>query len=185
MSYATEQIVRTELQAGERLLWSGQPRQGLRFTLLDIYVIPLTLVWASLTALAVVESLSGEVGRGVPVVAALFVPIALYITVGRFIVDIRQRARTHYALTSERVVVISGLLSREVTSIPLRSLGEVSLSERSDRSGTIYLGSRPPLAVLMEVQGWPSSPRLPPRIGRIERVRDVYTQIRQAQLGRS
>ena len=34
-----------ELQAGEHLLWSGMPRQGLRFRSGDIFMVPFSLLW--------------------------------------------------------------------------------------------------------------------------------------------
>lgn len=44
MSLASE-VVRDELEAGERLIWSGQPLQGLRFRSSDVFVIPFSLMW--------------------------------------------------------------------------------------------------------------------------------------------
>ena len=46
MSYEAERAVRSELGSGEKLLWSGQPRAGLRLRPADALMIPFSLMWA-------------------------------------------------------------------------------------------------------------------------------------------
>jgi len=66
-----------------------------------------------------------------------FVLVGLYIVVGRFFVDARTRGRTFYGVTSERIIIISGVFSRQTKSLQLRTLSDISLTERADGSGTI------------------------------------------------
>lgn len=49
--------------------------------------------------------------------------------VGRFFVDQLQRENTTCAVTSERILIISGLVSPKVTSLNLESLTQVSLTQ--------------------------------------------------------
>jgi len=47
MENEAKQLILRELDAGERLLWAGQPRRGICFRGGDIYMIPFSLIWAS------------------------------------------------------------------------------------------------------------------------------------------
>lgn len=74
-----------------------------------------------------------------------FVLVGIYIIIGRFFVDSYQRARTFYGVTDQRVLILGGLMTREVKSLPLKSLSEMSLQERADRSGSILFGPSGPM----------------------------------------
>jgi hypothetical protein len=45
--YEIRQRIERELQPGERLLWSGRPRQGLMFRPADALYIPFSLFWCA------------------------------------------------------------------------------------------------------------------------------------------
>jgi hypothetical protein len=45
MRSGIERELRSELGAGEKLLWSGQPRGGLRLQPADALLIPFSLMW--------------------------------------------------------------------------------------------------------------------------------------------
>jgi len=45
MDYALEQTVRSQLASNEKLLWTGQPRPGLRLRATDALAIPFSLLW--------------------------------------------------------------------------------------------------------------------------------------------
>ncbi len=70
-----------------------------------------------------------------------FVLLGLYMMVGRFFYDSYRRARTTYAVTSDRIIIQSG--GGSLKSIPIRTLGEVTLRESADGSGTIAFGPLP------------------------------------------
>ena len=102
-----------------------------------------------------------------------FVLVGLYLIVGRFFADARQRERTIYAVTSDRIIIISGLLKETIKSLTLRTLPDISLSERG--TGTISFGSTP------LPTGWPSNRSGPPVLEGIANARSVYETIRKAQ----
>lgn len=111
-----------------------------------------------------------------------FVLVGLYIMFGRFWVDARQRAHTCYAVTSERIVIVSGLFARRVKSLSIDTLSDVSLTERRDGSGTITFGSITPFYWWYGGAGWPGfGPQAVSIFELAREVRQVYEIIRGVQ----
>ena len=182
MSFESDQEVTRELASGEKLAWTGQPRPGLRLRSSDVIMVPFSLMWAGFAffwELSAIRSGGSAffVLWGVP-----FVLMGVYVTVGRFFADARQRARTYYGLTDQRVVIITGLFSRRVKSLPLRTLHDITLEERGDRSGTISFGGGNGMANWFGGSGWPGTEhQRAPAFELIENARQVHTRIRAAQ----
>jgi hypothetical protein len=166
-----------ELERGERQLWLGAPPQGVILRSSDVYMIPFSLFWAGF----VVFWESAVLREGAPGFFALFgVPFVLfgiYLTIGRFFVDAWRRQRTSYALTTARVIIRSGT---SLKSLSLRTLSDVTLTERSDGRGTITFG---PMTYLTSMYGgtpFPGVPQ-PPKFELIPGARAVYAQLTDAQ----
>jgi hypothetical protein len=103
----------------------------------------------------------------------------VYITVGRFVVDRYQRGRTYYGVTDQRAIIKT---SGGIKSLSLRNLGELSLKEAADGSGTIAFASGDSRYAMFAGSGWPGMGKyLPPRFEMIEGARQVYTQLRDSQ----
>jgi hypothetical protein len=114
-----------------------------------------------------------------------FVFLGFYVIFGRFIVDARSRERTLYGVTSERIMIVSGLFSQQTNSLQLRTLTDLSLTERSDGSGTITFGPTHFMDSLIPVCSWPGRRRYaPPAFDLIERAKEVYEIICKAQRAR-
>jgi hypothetical protein len=105
---------------------------------------------------------------------------------GRFFVESIQRSKTYYGVTDRRVLILSSLINRKTTSIALQNLGDVSLNERSDRSGSITFGA----AASYPMWSWSGEwgHKAGPAFDTIDDVRRVYNVIQEAQrseLGRA
>lgn len=104
----TSAVLQFPLERGERQLWAGAPRQGVVLRAADVFMIPFSLFWAGFAVFWEVMAFR----TGGPFFFRLFglpfVAVGLYITVGRFLIDARRRARTSYVVTSNRVVIIGG-----------------------------------------------------------------------------
>ena len=146
----------------------------------DAFLIPFSLLWCGFA----IFWEAGVVSGGAPWVFKLwgipFVLVGLYVVAGRFVVEVKQRARTVYGITSSRVIIISGLLRESVQSIQLHGLHDVSLTERPDRSGTIRLGPAPIASFLTPT--WPGSNQSgPPSLEGIPEARVVHGLLLNAQ----
>jgi hypothetical protein len=185
MSFEVEQALRPELGSDERLLWSGMPGQGIRFRAGDIFMVPFSLLWAGFAFFWEYSVNSA----GAPLLFQLwgipFVLVGLYIVIGRFFLDSYQRARTYYGVTNQRVIILSGLMSRQVKSLTLEGLDDISLSERSDQSGTVTFGPINPMYAMWSGTSWPGmGKRLAPAFDMVDEARRVYDLVRDAQRAR-
>jgi hypothetical protein len=182
MIESADMVCTQHLDPGERLLWSGQPRQGIRFQSQDLLLIPFTVMWCGFAVFWEYMALN----KGGPIFFGLwglpFVAAGLYIVFGRFWVAARQRANSYYGVTNERVLIVSGLFSREIKSLQLRTLSDISLTEKRDGSGTVTFGPVQPWANMFTGTGWPGAGRnAPPAFEQIANAKEVYNIIRQAQ----
>ena len=176
-----ESVVAPYLAAGERLLWTGRPRQGIHFRAVDVLLIPFSLLWGGFAIFWEFMVLSAN---RAPLFFALwgipFVVAGLYLIVGRFFFDARQRSNAVFAVTNQRVVIVSGLFTRKVTSLNLRTLSEMSLNERADGSGTLTFGPTLPFLSTGVGMAWPGLAQSP-AFDSIPHARAVYDIIRKAQ----
>jgi hypothetical protein len=172
------------LDSGESLIWSGAPRQGMLLRASDAYMIPFSLLWGGFAIFweAGVLRMNGPTAGFMSIWGIPFVLIGLYMIVGRFFVDARIRAKTFYGLTNRRAIIISGLLSRTINSLPLRTLTDISLQERRDRSGTVLLGRPQPYSSLGSGMRWPGMSQYSTRaFEMIPNAKAVHDQLLEAQ----
>jgi hypothetical protein len=129
-----------DLGAGERLLWSGAPRQGVVWRPTDLVAIPFGLLWGGFAIFWEIMAL-----RGGPIFFALwdlpFVVIGLHLIVGRFFYDAWRRRHTYYGLTSQRAIIATRSPAQSLRSYDLGSLTNVVLQESGNGAGSILLGS--------------------------------------------
>ena len=168
--------VSRELMAGERLVWSGRPSGGIRFRAYDLILIPFSFVWGGFAIFWEVTAWRTDAPLVFKLFGVPFVAVGLFITVGRFAVDVWLRARTSYALTDTRALIVSTALTRRVQSVDLRSCAVITLSERRDRSGTIAFGP--------DTIAHRGGRLAPPSFAFVEDARAVYEKVRATQSAR-
>jgi hypothetical protein len=177
-AHEIEQQLTRELGGGEKLLWSGQPRQGLMLRSSDALFIPFSLLWGGFA----VFWETSVIRSGAPFFFMLwgipFVFVGVYMTIGRFFVDARIRECTAYGITNERIVIVSGLFKSSVKSLNLRTLSDISLNERQDGSGTITFG---PSDIGSAFVFGRSGRQASPAFEEVPNVRAVHQTIRDAQ----
>lgn len=168
------------LDPDERSLWTGFPQRGLMFRQQDIFLVPFSIAWCGFAVFWEVSVASTKAPPFFLLWGGGFVAVGLYFVFGRFVVDAINRARTIYAVTNRRVLIVSGLTTRKVQSLALDGLTELELQERSNRRGTITFGQ--PTAYGNWGRSWPGSSRnAAPAFEGIENAQQVYDMIRRAQ----
>lgn len=179
-NFDIEKELRPNLSQGETLLWSGKPKSGIVLRSSDAFLIPVSLLWAGF---AVVWETT-VIGAGAPVFFYLwgipFLAMGFYFTIGRFFVDAKKRANTFYGMTNDRIIIKSGIFVKEIKSLNIRTLSDVTLIQKSDNSGTITLGPTDARYAMMQGMDWPGVKQLP-RFELIENVKSVYDKIIEIQ----
>jgi hypothetical protein len=80
------------------------------------------------------------------------------------------------------VIIISGIFQQSIKTINLETLTDLSLTEKSNGTGTISLGPVNPWYGCLGDSSWPGvGQNITPSIRLIENARDVYEIIRDAQ----
>ena len=117
--------IQPELTSGESILWAGQPNSRIIFHKEDLFTIPFSLMWGGFAIFweAGVAGLWGQTTHfgnrwifgmiwGIP-----FVIIGQYLIWGRFFYTAWKKKRTHYAVTSRRVMVVQNGWRRQMASV--------------------------------------------------------------------
>lgn len=165
------------LDHDERILWKGQPIQGWTLGKIDIFLIPFSAIWATAALGGVGAALGEATLAGAPFIL-IFVVVAFYLTVGRFMHDAWRRSRTHYAITDRRALILRG-----GTRLQSKGLArDVAVDLTAGARSTISIGEQPfvygfprgvdPFGMLKEFT-----------FVRIEDGERVYRLIRQVQNG--
>jgi hypothetical protein len=183
------------LDSGETLLWSGQPKQGLRLRASDAYMIPFSLMWGGFAifwetmALAIPRGTkagdephdAGLIAWFFPLWGIPFVAMGLYIIFGRFFYDAAVRKKTFYAITNQRLIILKTLFSQNIASFDYAGLNTINVTERGDKSGDILFGTPNGMSSFAG-SGWPGSVKSAvPGFYLLPDARQVYERIRQAQ----
>ncbi|AKT37902.1 hypothetical protein [Chondromyces crocatus] len=131
--------VERDLDPGEQLLWAGKPRQGLRLSSADAYLLPFGLVCSAFALIweAMLVLFHGPLWFHVVGVTSGL--LAFHLVVGRYLVDALRRARTLYALTDRRALILESA-GAQVTSIELGTPMPIALREELWARGTISFG---------------------------------------------
>jgi hypothetical protein len=181
MLVTSEPEIAQELTGTERLLWAGQPRQGIVLRPSDVFMIPFSLLWGGFALFWEASAILIHAPWFFTLWGIPFVLVGLYLIVGRFLLDARRRSRTFYGLTDQRAIIVSAGRSRKVTSLNLRTLHDLSVTEKSDGTGTIAFGPVNSLAWWWAGTNWPGVPQGPPSFEMVQDAKEVYDVIRQAQ----
>jgi len=174
--------IRNALADGEHPLWWGRPRQGFVLRKSDALAIPLSLLWFGFAIFWEISALRSSAPGLFGVLGVVFVALGIYMVAGRFVVDARQRASTFYAVTPQRVLIVSGPSSRTVNALNLKTLGDLPVTETSGGEGTISFGPKHLFETLFGPAFWPGTRQhAGPCFDLIPHAKSIFETIRDAQ----
>ena len=144
------QEFRLYLISGERIVWTGRPALGVRFSGRDVFLVPFSILWAGFAffwegSVLTIGALSPMALFGVP-----FILAGLYLTVGRFLVDAWARSRTIYALSDQRALILRRVLGDRLIAVTLSKAPQLRLNVRG-RTGDIEFEQ---LVSMFGSRGW-------------------------------
>jgi hypothetical protein len=128
------------LEAGERLLWWDQPRQGIVLRSGEGLLILILLLWTACTGIPL-YLLAHYTGLLDSIFAKLAIAVVVlniaHGLVWPFLSDAWRRKRLFYGLTDKRIVFAT---ADNFRSIRLESLGEITLKESKRGESSITFG---------------------------------------------
>ena len=140
MNLEAQTAISPHLLSNEKILWTGRPPRGLMFRTVDWFFIPFSLLWGGFSFYWEWSVIRSGAKSEFTLFGLIFVFVGFYIIIGRFFVDAWFRSRTYYGVTTERAIIVSGVFSRNVRSVNLRGLTDVSFTEHYGGKGTIAFG---------------------------------------------
>lgn len=174
--------LRTILLSGERVLWDGEPYNGLMSRPIEAFLIPFSLLWGGFAVFWNVQVWStGQDVAALPfkLFGLPFLIGGLYVTFGRFLLDMQIRRRLRYAVTDRRILIYRSGRSSTSKSIDIKRLPAIELDERADGSGTIRFGPAMSLFGGGSFGIWQPTFDATPQFLRIPNVRFVYELIQK------
>jgi hypothetical protein len=105
-----------------------------------------------------------------------FVLVGFYMIIGRFFMDAKKRANTVYGITQDRILIKSGIFTRDIQSLNIKKLPEINLSQKSDNSGTITFGPTYSMTFMMQRKDSNAANQVP-CLEFIDDVKEVYDKI--------
>jgi len=175
-NYEIENELKPNLSTDEKIIWAGKPKTGILFRTSDAFLIPFSLLWAGFAVFWETSVLTTDAPFFFKLWGIPFVLMGLYVTIGRFFIDAKKRANTAYGITSDRIIIKTGIFSSEIKSLNIRTLTDITINQKSDNSGTITLGPTDFRNAMMQGIEWPGV-KQPACLEFIEDVKNVYDQI--------
>jgi hypothetical protein len=142
-SVLVERALQPELLRDERLLWTGQPDPSKLFTVMDLFLIPFSLVWTGFVAVISIGMLSSsQVPLFMLAVPTIMLAVGLYLLIGRFIYKAWRKRHTFYGVTDTRAIIVSDSARRKVEAAFLHSLPTINKKVNAAGFGSVWFGNR-------------------------------------------
>jgi hypothetical protein len=144
--HTARELFEGDLLRDEEILWYGKPDPQALFSRADFALIPFSILWAGfafvacgvLLAIAILDSPVALLGV---IIAGPMALMGFYITIGRFLYKKWWKRRTHYAVTSQRLLSLTFSFGRQLDAAFIDRLTGVTRDIARDGRGTLWFGN--------------------------------------------
>lgn len=159
------QLFHQHVLEGENLLWTGKPESKCPFTALDIFLIPISLVFGGIPIIALsflistaiysyLHSSSDQFSLYVYIIFSIFlipfVLYSLYFIIGRYIYKIWRNNNTYYAVTDRRLIKLTKFRYYKFKDYDINSIkGSELLQGSGDTGHVIWDTMTPPSTIYL------------------------------------
>ena len=175
--YDHKSVIAAELEEGETLLWSTQPRQGFLLHPSDAFMIPFSLIWGGGSIFWEYQVLTSDAPFIMALIGLPFVIIGLYLIAGRFYYDARVREKTFYGITDRRIIILSGVRKKQAHYVAIGEIENLQKFENMDGSGSIVLGFEEITTAYQSQMPIPGQMESTPRMNNLTDVRKPFAII--------
>src|SRR4051812_24427951 len=113
------QKINSQLSGNERVLWHDRPKQGFILRPHYLFFIPFSVLWVGGISYFLLTNAKEEYSSIFNIFVFIAIIQLLYVVVGQIVFDILRRRNSYYAVTNERIIIVSGIFSQETTSLNL------------------------------------------------------------------
>ena len=132
------------LKPGERIVWSGKPKQGLLLRDADMIAIPMSIMLLGFALLLDFLALNFDVRWPVIFFAVTSSGAFIYLGIVRFFTGARRRRHIEYCLTNKRVLLLHGPKGK-LETLPLSQIDKAEVTAEKDGSGHVSFGNSNPV----------------------------------------
>jgi hypothetical protein len=160
----------------EKIVWRGVPSKRLILRPIDVFLIPFSLFWAGFAIFWNTGVWASDAPLEFQLFGIPFIIMGLYVTIGRFLLDIFIRSKTNYMVSNRRVLIFKNVFSSSCISLDIYRLPGLELNQSKNGHGTIRFG--PASSIFGNgFDIWSPSLDRTPQFLEIDKVQSVYELI--------
>jgi hypothetical protein len=133
---STQTLFQNEMTMDEKILWSGQPGPISYLTVGGVTTTLVGLIWLCITCYMEYRAIESS-DRFIILFVFPFILFGLYIVSANFIYNNFRRKRIYYAITNQRVLILTNLLNKKVESKLISQIPVLIKTTNKDGIGAI------------------------------------------------
>jgi hypothetical protein len=165
------------LLSGEKILWRGVPSTGFILRPIEFFLVPFSLIWAGFAIFWNTGVWQTNAHLYFKLFGLPFLIAGIYVTFGRFVLDIFVRKRISYLVTDRRILIFKNKQFSSCKSLDIKRLPCLELDQNKQGRGTIKFGPSSGFSNARNFGIWSPSFDTTPQFLEIEGVRSVYELI--------
>jgi hypothetical protein len=133
------------LREGEMIVWTGKPKNGIRLIESDRIFLPMSIILIGFSGFLDYVMIYYQPGIFYIIITLTLNLIAVYTSIGRFILSKMRREKTFYCITSQRILKCINDSPPKWSTLPLKNIEKIEYTQENDGAGFILFGDTNPL----------------------------------------